>query len=114
MQIPTDKTGKMLLVKTEEELFNSIIDSRHPFRRLKEIINFETLVLPMRAVYHKHFIFSDFFNLDMLGPFFSWKKVGNQKLVKNFLAYAIYSADSLNYSHRIPRNIIIDHYASAI
>ena len=51
MQIPADKTGKMLLPRTEEELFNSIIDSRHPFRRLKEIINFETLVEPMRACY---------------------------------------------------------------
>jgi transposase, IS5 family len=51
MQIPADKTGKMLLARTEEELFNSIIDSRHPFRRLKEIIDFETLVEPMRACY---------------------------------------------------------------
>lgn len=51
MQIPADKTGKMLLIETEEELFNSIIDARHPFRRLKEIINFETLVEPMRACY---------------------------------------------------------------
>lgn len=51
MQIPAEKTGKMLLARTEEELFDSIIDSRHPFRRLKEIINFETLVEPMRSCY---------------------------------------------------------------
>lgn len=51
MQIATEKTGRMLLARTEEELFSSIIDSRHPFRRLKEIIDFETLTLPLRACY---------------------------------------------------------------
>ena len=51
MQIPSNKTGKMLLLNTEEELFNSIIDDKHPFRRLKEIIDFESLVEPMRACY---------------------------------------------------------------
>ena len=51
MQIPADKTGRILLQRTEEELFESIIDKKHPFRRLKEIINFETLVEPLRACY---------------------------------------------------------------
>ena len=51
MQIPSEKTGRILLPRTEEELFDSIIDSKHPFRRLKEIINFETLTEPMRACY---------------------------------------------------------------
>lgn len=50
MQQPTEKTGKLLL-STEEELFNTIIDSAHPFRRLKEILDFETLITPMRAAY---------------------------------------------------------------
>jgi len=50
MQQPSEKTGKLLLV-TEEELFNTIIDSAHPFRRLKEILDFETLIAPMRAAY---------------------------------------------------------------
>src|SRR3989344_459698 len=50
MQIPADKTERILL-STEQELFNKIIDGQHPFRRLKEIINFETLVLPIRACY---------------------------------------------------------------
>jgi IS5 family transposase len=50
MQHPSEKTGKLLLA-TEEELFNTIIDSAHPFRRLKEILDFESLVKPMRAAY---------------------------------------------------------------
>lgn len=51
MQIPAEKTGRMLLLETEEQLFNTIIDQKHPFRRLKEILNFEELVAPMRATY---------------------------------------------------------------
>ena len=50
MQQPSEKTGKLLLA-TEEELFNTIIDSAHPFRRLKEILDFESLVNPLRAAY---------------------------------------------------------------
>ena len=50
MQIPSDKTAPMLL-STEEELFNTIIGVHHPFRKLKEILNFPTLVEPMRAAY---------------------------------------------------------------
>jgi len=50
MQQPSEKTGKLLLA-TEEELFNTIIDSSHPFRRLKEILDFESLIAPMRAAY---------------------------------------------------------------
>lgn len=50
MQKPSEKTGKLLLA-TEEELFNTIIDNAHPFRRLKEILDFETLIDPMRAAY---------------------------------------------------------------
>lgn len=50
MQQPSEKTGKLLLT-TEEELFNMIIDSAHPFRRLKDILDFEALITPMRAAY---------------------------------------------------------------
>lgn len=50
MQTPSDKTMKMLFT-TEEELFTSIIDTRHPFRKLKEIIDFPKLIEPMRATY---------------------------------------------------------------
>jgi IS5 family transposase len=50
MQIPSEQTSKMLFT-TEEELFASIIDSRHPFRKLVEIIDFQTLIEPMRQAY---------------------------------------------------------------
>ena len=50
MQTPSEKTEKMLL-STEEELFKTIIDAAHPFRKLNEIIDFEKLVEPMRATY---------------------------------------------------------------
>ena len=50
MQTSSNKTGKILLT-TETELFQSIIDEKHPFRRLNEILDFETLVAPMRATY---------------------------------------------------------------
>lgn len=50
MQIPTGKTERILL-STEQELFNKVIDDKHPFKKLKEIIDFETLVKPIRACY---------------------------------------------------------------
>lgn len=50
MQTPSEKTEKMLFT-TEEELFASIINTNHPFRKIKEIIDFPTLVEPMRAAY---------------------------------------------------------------
>lgn len=50
MQTPSNQTGKLLLA-TEEELFASIIDTCHPFRRLKEIIGFKELIDPMRSAY---------------------------------------------------------------
>jgi IS5 family transposase len=50
MQTPSDKTGKMLLA-TEEELFNTIISPSHPFRRIRDLLDFETLTLPMRSCY---------------------------------------------------------------
>lgn len=51
MQTPSEKTSKMLLVSTEEELFNMIVDAKHPFRKINEIIDFSALAEPMRACY---------------------------------------------------------------
>lgn len=51
MQTPAEKTNKMLLVNTEEELFNMIVDAKHPFRKINEIIDFAALTEPMRACY---------------------------------------------------------------
>lgn len=50
MQKPTGKTERILLI-TEQELFNRVIDEKHPFKRLTEIIDFESLVEPIRACY---------------------------------------------------------------
>ena len=50
MQTPSEKTSRMLLA-TEQEVFDQIIDANHPFRRLNEIIDFQTLIEPMRAAY---------------------------------------------------------------
>lgn len=50
MQTPSNKSGKLLLT-TEEELFNRIVDEKHPFRRLTAIIDFPTLIDPLRALY---------------------------------------------------------------
>lgn len=50
MQYPSEQTAKMLFA-TEEELFRSIIDANHPFRKLRELIDFSALIEPMRAAY---------------------------------------------------------------
>lgn len=50
MQNPTDKTSRMLL-KTEEELFNTVIDENHPFRKLNQLIDFEAIIKPLRDLY---------------------------------------------------------------
>lgn len=50
MQTPSEKTSRILLA-TEQEVFDRIIDAHHPFRRLNEIIDFQTLTDPMRAAY---------------------------------------------------------------
>lgn len=50
MQNPADKTSKMLLA-TEAELFDKLIDQDDPFRKLNEIINFESLIEPLRDCY---------------------------------------------------------------
>ena len=50
MQTPTDKTAKMLL-QTEEDIFNQLVEADNPFRKLSEIIDFDELVEPLRACY---------------------------------------------------------------
>ena len=47
---PHDKTNPFLL-QTEEQIFNKIIEATHPFRRLKDIIDFEQFVTPLRSLY---------------------------------------------------------------
>lgn len=47
---PNDKTSAFLL-KTEAEIFDKIISSDHSFRRLKQIVNFEEIIAPLRGLY---------------------------------------------------------------
>lgn len=47
---PNDKTAAMLL-KTEDEIFDKIIEVNHPFRRLKTIVDFEQFISPLRSLY---------------------------------------------------------------
>lgn len=51
MQKPSEQTRRMLLARTEEELFERIIQADHPFRRLNEIIAFNNVAEPLRACY---------------------------------------------------------------
>lgn len=50
MQTPTDQTIKLNLT-TEAEVFALIIGANHPFKRINEIINFASIVEPMRETY---------------------------------------------------------------
>ena len=50
MQQPSERTGKLFLA-TEEDLFNRIVDEKHPFRKLSAIIDFPILVHPLRSLY---------------------------------------------------------------
>lgn len=47
---PNDKTAAILL-KTEDEIFDKIIEVNHPFRRLKNIVDFEQFISPLRSLY---------------------------------------------------------------
>src|SRR3989344_1406564 len=51
MQKPSEKTGKMLLMNTEEEVFNIAVDVNHPFRKLNAIIKWADLIDPLRNSY---------------------------------------------------------------
>lgn len=50
MQTPSDKTSRLLL-STEQEIFDQVIDPSHPFRRLNEILDISELISPMRETY---------------------------------------------------------------
>lgn len=50
MQHPTANTAKILLA-TEAELFDRLVEADNPFRKLSAIINFDELAEPLRACY---------------------------------------------------------------
>lgn len=50
MQTPSEKTLKMLLA-TEQEVFDKLVELDDPFRRLEKILNFNELVEPLRELY---------------------------------------------------------------
>jgi len=50
MQNPTDQTNPMLL-QTEAELFDKLIDKNDPFKKLEKIIDFDELIEPLRECY---------------------------------------------------------------
>ena len=51
MQKPSEKTQKMLLLNTEEEVFTIAVEVNHPFRTLNAIINWAELIDPLRSSY---------------------------------------------------------------
>lgn len=50
MQKLTEQTGKMLLA-TEKEVFDLLVPSDHPFRKLMEVVSLEKIVEPLRKLY---------------------------------------------------------------
>jgi len=50
MQKLSEKTTKMLL-STEVEIFDQLITPDHPFRRLKQVINWGEIIDPLRNLY---------------------------------------------------------------
>lgn len=50
MQPLNDKTNRMFF-GTEQEVFKMAIPENHPFRKLKKLIDFETLTIPLRKLY---------------------------------------------------------------
>lgn len=47
---PNNKTSPFLL-KTEAEIFKAIIPADHPFRKLKALVNFEEIIVPLTKLY---------------------------------------------------------------
>lgn len=47
MQKQADQTSKILLA-TEEEIFSKLVEEDNPFRKLKDVIDFEELIEPIR------------------------------------------------------------------
>jgi transposase, IS5 family len=52
MQKPQDSNIKMA-VSTEEEIFNSVLNEDHPFRKLNALINWDQVTRPLRRMYSK-------------------------------------------------------------
>lgn len=50
MQNPVDKTSKILLT-TEQEIFNKLVEIDNPFRKLNAIIDFADIIEPLRDCY---------------------------------------------------------------
>lgn len=50
MQKLSDKTAKMVLA-TEAEIFDQLITTDHSFRKLKQVINWEEIIDPLRNLY---------------------------------------------------------------
>lgn len=48
--LAANKTSRMLL-STEDDIFNKLVDINHPFRKLVAIINFTELIQPLAACY---------------------------------------------------------------
>jgi len=51
MQKPSEKTSKMCFFKTEDEFFEMFVDRDDAFRKLKKLIDFQTLAAPLRKLY---------------------------------------------------------------
>jgi len=47
----SNKTNRLLLFQTEQQIFDKIIKKDHPFRKLEKIIDFKILIDPLRDLY---------------------------------------------------------------
>jgi IS5 family transposase len=50
LKVP-NKTIALNMFQTEEQIFNLVVGSDHAFRKLKNLINFDELVFPLRKLY---------------------------------------------------------------
>ena len=50
---PLEKTDKLLLIQTENEVFDTVIPQDHPFRKIKEIVDWDTALAPLALHYSK-------------------------------------------------------------
>ena len=50
---PLEKTNKMLLIQTEKEVFDMVIPSDHPFRRIRDMVDWDTILTPLVHHYSK-------------------------------------------------------------
>lgn len=47
----SNKTNKLLMFQTEQQVFDKMIKEDHPFRKLEKIIDFKNLAYPLRDLY---------------------------------------------------------------